>query len=582
MIANNPGYLKEKQRAAILLIQCFFIRAFITLFVFAAFDLSVSGQIKSCAWKPTPRSLINSNNDLALRSNTPPLQKPNNSLANDTLYTLPVVVHVIHTGAAPGTGDNPSDARINAMIEGLNNAYRKAGSTFGGIDMKIQFALAKKSPECNTTSGIERINGTSVSNYASGGITNNNTNSSASEDEIKSLSRWPNTDYINIWVVNKINGGNNVAGYAYFPEYNSAITDGIVLIAPVVNGTDKTIVHEMGHYFDLYHTFYDDSTETTCAQNDDCAAKGDRICDTEPCLLEFNCSNTFDSCTHNTYVVADITHSYTVLNNYMSYSNCKWMFTQDQKNRSRDALLTFRHGLISSGALNDMPMAIPAVACVPASSNGLSPYYGVQQFDFNTLHVYSGSSDADGSHYSDRTCNQSVTIIKGQTYQLKVTGSYLNPHRIKVFIDYNNNGSFANAGETVLSSSNGEATTNITISPSFSLTHVPLRIRVIADNPELPVPDACNLHGDASFGAGEAEDYTLIIIPKQVWSVSSGEWNNPATWSCNCVPGNDDEVTIRAAHTVTLSSAAAQCGMLSLEAGSSFTCSKKLKLTGKN
>ena len=80
------------------------------------------------------------------------------------IYTLPVVVHVINTGTAIGAPDNPSDSLINAMINQLNNVFRKKGSSFGGVDVKIQFKLATKSPSCGSTTGITRNNGSSVTN----------------------------------------------------------------------------------------------------------------------------------------------------------------------------------------------------------------------------------------------------------------------------------------------------------------------------------------------------------------------------------------------------------------------------------
>ena len=78
---------------------------------------------------------------------------------------------------------------------------------------------------------------------------------------------------------------------------------------------------------------------------------------------------------------------------------------------------------------------VPVAACIPTAVNGLSPYYGVEIVEFNTLSVYSNSSQADGSMNVDRTCNQSTTVKAGKKYQLTITGSYGNPHRIKVFID---------------------------------------------------------------------------------------------------------------------------------------------------
>jgi hypothetical protein len=83
-----------------------------------------------------------------------------------------------------------------------------------------------------------------------------------------------------------------------FLSITLAAIDGLTLNASVVNGTNKTIVHEMGHYFYLYHTFYDDAFETTCANNTDCANQGDKVCDTEP-MLNVDCNTTTNSCNGN-------------------------------------------------------------------------------------------------------------------------------------------------------------------------------------------------------------------------------------------------------------------------------------------
>ena len=502
---------------------------------------------------------------------------------NDTLYTLPVVVHVINTGTPVGSPDNPDDAAINAMIANLNNAWRKNGALYGGADMKIQFQLAVRSPSCSATTGIVRVDGSSVPNYASGGITNINHAGSADEVAVKNLSRWPNTDYINIWIVNKINGDPNYpGGYTYFPELNSAATDGLVLNASVVDATNKTIAHEMGHHFYLYHTFADGGNETTCAPNTDCGNQGDLICDTEPCLLVTDCSNNTNSCTGAVYQVADATLNYTVLNNYMGYTNCQWMFTDGQKTRARWALFTYRPGLISSQALITPTGLTPASACIPTAAFGLSPYYGVQQVDFNTLHVYSNTSNADNSFYVDRTCNQSTTLIKGQSYLLTVTGSYLNPHYIKAFIDFNNDGDFNDVGESVLNDLNGSSSVMVNIPTTGVPLYTPIRMRIVADNPGGSVSTACQLYGNSSTGSGQAEDYALILIPKQIYSVASGAWNVPATWSCNCVPQNDDEVTVKATHTVTITAGMGtqQCGKLILDPGSIFNAAENLKIIG--
>ena len=52
----------------------------------------------------------------------------NNKLYKGPLdvYTIPVVVHVIHKGEAVGTGTNISDAQINSAITNLTDTYRNA------------------------------------------------------------------------------------------------------------------------------------------------------------------------------------------------------------------------------------------------------------------------------------------------------------------------------------------------------------------------------------------------------------------------------------------------------------------------
>lgn len=430
---------------------------------------------------------------------------------------MPVVVHVIHTGIAVGAIDNPTTAMINAMIANLNSAFRRKTGLFGGVDMKIQFKLAVRAQGCIAASGIVRVSGSSITNYATGGITNYNVAGSADENVVKNLSRWSNTDYINIWIVNKINGNSTYpGGYAYFPEYNSALTDGLVLQASVVDGTNKTIVHEMGHFFGLYHTFYDDANETGCAANTDCNNQGDRVCDTEV-HINVACSTANNSCNGNLpFLITDVVKQYSVLNNYMGYSDSQWMFSAGQKTRVRTAILNYRNGLITSKGLTVANNLAPASACIPTATYGLSPYYGIEKVELNTLKVYSNSSMADGSFYVDRSCNQSTNLTQGLAYSLVITGSYKNPHRIKAFIDYNNDGDFLDINETLLSSYSGKVTKNIIIPLTGVMVGLPLRMRIVADNPALHGPTSCLLNGTATEGVGQVEDFSVIIDPPPV------------------------------------------------------------------
>ncbi|HQF29775.1 MAG TPA: hypothetical protein PLD36_14255, partial [Bacteroidia bacterium] len=83
------------------------------------------------------------------------------------VYTLPVVIHVIHNGSAVGASYNLSDAQILSQIAVLNEDYRKLNADAAlvptvwqgvAVDCEINFCLAQKDPSGAATTGIDRIN----------------------------------------------------------------------------------------------------------------------------------------------------------------------------------------------------------------------------------------------------------------------------------------------------------------------------------------------------------------------------------------------------------------------------------------
>ena len=91
------------------------------------------------------------------------------SRSTSSIYTIPVIVHVLHLGELLGVGTNISDAQIQSAITNLNDVYR--GQTAGSpVDFEIEFALAQQDPNCNSHSGVNRIYASSVPNYLTGGV----------------------------------------------------------------------------------------------------------------------------------------------------------------------------------------------------------------------------------------------------------------------------------------------------------------------------------------------------------------------------------------------------------------------------
>lgn len=263
---------------------------------------------------------------------------------SETVHTIPVVVHIVHDGDALGSSSNITDEQVYSAINALNQDFRKMTGTYGdgdGADVEVEFCLAQQDPSGNAHSGINRVNGCSIPDYCNEGITAGD-GQGADELDVKNLSRWPNQDYYNIWVVTEIennNGGSGIQGYAYFPTTNAI--DGIVLLynAFGTSGTlksytnrNRTLTHEMGHAFGLFHTFQGGS----CAESN-CALQGDRVCDTPPTTLNSSCNSPACGGTQQ-------------IENYMDYTSqtCKNMFSEGQKTRMRAAIEFSRANLITS------------------------------------------------------------------------------------------------------------------------------------------------------------------------------------------------------------------------------------------
>ena len=289
----------------------------------------------------------------------------NNTLSPEVVYTIPVVVHIMHLPGTPvGQNENISQAQIKAGIQHLNEAFRRQAGvaeytgaghipSITGVDVEIQFELAKRDPSGNPTDGIERIP-TTLSNINADDVAGNNS--------LKSLASWNSQKYYNIWLVNEIcltTGECAVAGYATFPASHGQVIDGVVNEARYFGSTrnnSKVHIHETGHYLNLFHTFQGGCT------NNNCLTDGDLVCDTPPDNSQANvtCGAAANTCTtdpndtnvRNPYRpvanggIGDVDDSY---ENYMDYGlqTCQTIYTNGQKTRMRDGLTVTRASFIN-------------------------------------------------------------------------------------------------------------------------------------------------------------------------------------------------------------------------------------------
>lgn len=277
--------------------------------------------------------------------------------AEELIYTIPVVIHVIYSDKTPQT--NIPQEEVLKQIEALNQDFRRLNIDAVNTpnrwkplvaDIKIQFCLATRDPDGNAIDyAINRVK-----------TTNPSYNFELDDVELKATSYWPSDQYLNIWVT-KLN--NNILGYAQYPSDSDlaglspnqgrAATDGVVIDyrafgvnQPAANDyvdypyiLGRTLTHEVGHWLGLFHTF---------GNNSGCGNQAnDYVFDT-PRLGKSNqglsaCNSTVIGCGGDT----------AMFENYMDYTNdaCMNLFTKGQKERMRSAFLTSprRVALLESG-----------------------------------------------------------------------------------------------------------------------------------------------------------------------------------------------------------------------------------------
>lgn len=447
---------------------------------------------------------------------------------SDTIYEIPTVIHVLTTGGAIGTTYNPTDSTLEAWIGYLNDvyagtytAYPQVGS--GGVALPVKFVLAKRDPDCAATTGIERIDLSGNATYVTYGLQNSTSNGLTTTQV--STYQWPANAYYNMYVINKIDGvdGNcapctYTAGFAYLGLSTNIPDDGAYMLAKTAQAGDITLPHEIGHALGLYHVF-EGTTTTACPPNTNCNDDNDKVCDTDPSgVLLGTCPSgtTTNPCTSLQYGSNGVQH------NFMNYSQCQNHFTQGQADRMMLMLQTYRASLITSnGALAPSATSTTPIAatCQPASMTNMATASNVGPCNvfLDSIRYYSNGyltySNTDDSFYYDHTQQCALpthtSLIAGDTYHLSVS-TQLNGQYVKAFIDYNNDGIFSPATETVMSVNSNIGDTTYTVAiipPATATTDTALRMRVIADFGNASITPCGNLN------YGQAEDFSITILP---------------------------------------------------------------------
>lgn len=405
--------------------------------------------------------------------------------AEKAVVNIPVVIHILYNTSS----QNITDAQIQTQLDVLNKDFRKLNSdwsltpsTFTGVvaDCEINFCLATTTPTGAATTGIIRQSTT---------VTAFSDNDAMKYTAQGGSNAWPTGSYLNIWVCNL---GNGLLGYAQFPGGPTA-SDGVVINYTAFGTTGtaqspynkgRTATHEVGHWLNLSHIWGDATCGSDLVSDTPVHSASNGGCPTHPK------SNTCGT-------------SAEMFMNYMDYTNdaCMYMFSTGQKARMQALFVTggFRASLKTSNGCSGGTTTTPQY-CVGNGTN--VQYEWISNVKIGTINNTTGANAGYGNFTSI-----SSNVTKGTAYTIQMTPGFASTaysEYFRVYIDYNKDYDFVDAGELVYTSAGVTAMTSSSITiPSTALTGT-TRMRVMIKDAALTGP--CEV-----YTYGEVEDYTLII-----------------------------------------------------------------------
>lgn len=253
------------------------------------------------------------------------------------IIRIPVVIHNLYHFPE----ERISDEQVASQLALLNKCFRRQDANAENIpvyfkplaaDIEIEFVLAISDPRRRATTGILRKY-TPIKTWTT-------------DDKVKFAAEmgsdaWDTKKYLNIWVCNL----GDFAGYSSFPG-GPDNKDGIVIGLPAFGSTNKTLVHEAGHWLNLKHLWGDEYCGDDGVTDTPKQASYTMGC---PTGIRLTCGN---SVTGDMYM------------NYMDFTSdeCISMFTEGQKARMRTL---FEGGGPRNSVLSSTGLSMPLIFEAP-------------------------------------------------------------------------------------------------------------------------------------------------------------------------------------------------------------------------
>ncbi len=338
------------------------ILLFVQTIVFSAISFSVFAQENRCANLQVPKYFEQTEKLLQKTLNEQQNFQKNSqgtqlrAERTETVYTIPIIFHIMHQGEAVGEGNNISYEQILSQMTVLNEDFNKLNADtiqtqamFKSVSASanIKFVLASIDNNGNklAEAGVDRLR-----------ISKKIWDLNEFNQQVAPNTIWNPTQYLNVWVIDSLTLNNSgYVGYGQFPDINaadlsglpddiklssaSANTDGVVMdynntgayrlaktpqLARARLNQGRTLTHEIGHFLGVRHIFSDNG------------ACEDDFCGDTP--IQSNATRIFTPCE---LVIGRTTcGSVNMIQNFMDYSHdiCMNIFTKDQIARMRIVL----------------------------------------------------------------------------------------------------------------------------------------------------------------------------------------------------------------------------------------------------
>jgi hypothetical protein len=324
----------------------------LSLFFGIAFDIHAQQNTPKCGYSSLRDGIIHKYGLAAWQQmqvqNKPPGAAKSTVAGHDT---IPVIFHIILTqlqinnlGKEAGISKLiDSQLRvINRDFNAMNPDSVLIPDAFKPLygNAGIKFALAHTAPDGSATPGYE-ITTTTLNGFNLVGSTGSGFGfSDAKYKSSGGADAWDYTTYLNVWLFRGLdnNKATNILGLTVSPSltYGSYSLPknelGVVLnyTGWVGNFSARTLTHELGHYFELRHTWGDD--DGACPDN---GGADDGITDTPPQSREtYGCPTfpKFDACSKSGAGI--------MFMNYMDYTDdaCQHLFTKEQVERMESTI----------------------------------------------------------------------------------------------------------------------------------------------------------------------------------------------------------------------------------------------------